>query len=125
MMVVLISVLTTLLVSALGGLIFLAYREWRNLQERVEDLEDEAQKAQERVLQLERMAREQLAVDLVLGNLLVEKGVCDEDEIEDAHRRLVIEPAMIDEEHETLLADLPDQERVRGRMLRNVPGTMQ
>jgi hypothetical protein len=81
--------------------------------------------AEARVRALERVLREQMTVDVVMGNLLVEKGLVDEDEIEATHQRLVIEPALLDGEHESLLDELPEPEQLRARLIRNLPSTLQ
>ncbi len=95
------------------------------LQERVESLESQLQAIEPHLLELDRAGREQITLSLVLGNLLVDKGLVEEAEIEDAHRRLVVEPALMREEHDALLEDLPDPETLRARLVRNLPGTLQ
>ena len=132
-----ITVLTSLFIAALAIVAALlcarmarcalarARAETQEHQARIRSHAEALDRLDERLAYLERVAREQLAVEVVLGNLLVEKGVIDEEEIEEAHRRLVIEPARISEEQEALLADLPDREDVRQRMVRNLPTTLQ
>jgi len=83
------------------------------------------QSIDQRVDELERSTRGQEAIAVVLGNLLVEKGLFDEEELEDAHRRLVVEPALADQENDLQLAELPDRDSVRERMVRNWSTTVQ
>ena len=95
--------------------------------ERIEALDtlEQIRALDARVEQLERVTREQAVVGIVVGNLLVERGLIEEEELAEAHQRLVVEPAIIDQENEALLAELPDSESVRLRMVRNCPPTLQ
>ena len=74
---------------------------------------------------VENASREQLSMALVAGHLLVEKGLIDEEEIEDAHQRMVVEPAIIAGEQESLLDELTDSDQIRERLVRNTPVTLQ
>jgi len=95
--------------------------------ERIEalDTRDLIRALDARLEQLERVTREQAVVGVVVGNLLVERGLVEEEELAEAHQRLVVEPAIMDQENEALLAELPDSESVRQRMVRNCPPTLQ
>ncbi|MFH1807331.1 MAG: hypothetical protein ABIJ09_01200 [Pseudomonadota bacterium] len=117
--------------AVLGAVGFLWHR-LRRLQDRLDELSlgsgspsQDVADLERRLRSIERLLREQVAVEVVLGNLLVEKGVVDEDELEATHQRLVIEPALLDGEHESLLAELPETEQLRARLIRNLPLTLQ
>lgn len=62
--------------------------------------------------------QEQATMDMVYMQVLMEKGMIEEAELEEAHLRMIVEPAIIDREQEALLADLPDSEHVREHLVR-------
>lgn len=127
--------LLSLLLAGLAVLtgVMLVRRQLRGLQRdtaaQLEELRA-TQRAQHEAMEeqltiLRHDLREHLAIEFVVSNLLVDKGLIDEEEIQDTHRRLVLEPALLNEEHEALLEDLPEPEALRQRLVRNLPITLQ
>ena len=72
----------------------------------------------EQVESLRVAQSEQATMNLVYMQVLMEKGMIDESELEEAHLRIIVEPAMIAQEQEALLADLPDLEQLRKHLVR-------
>lgn len=120
------AILSTLGVGLTGlGLALRAHRRSAQLVVQLDRARAEINSLEQRLAQVERAAREQAVVEVVLGSLLVEKGIVDEEEIEEVHHRLVVEPAIAEQENEALLAALPDREGLRERMIRNCGTTVQ
>lgn len=74
---------------------------------------------------LRDVQREQAAMVMVYAQVLLEKGLIEEHELEDAHLRMIVEPALRDREQEDLLADLPNPDQIREHLVRNLPPIIQ
>ncbi len=120
-----------LLFFALGGLA--ALLRWQLLQMRklraeLQQVRQEVQQQldgqsggqdalSERLDAVQLVQNEQATMQLVQMQVLIEKGMLEEAEIQEAHLRMIVEPARLQHEHDALLADLPDKEQLREQML--------